>query len=546
MEDLSDIVDYALCTIAPYNDSILLVSAGNLFVLTDDEITEEYLFYDDGAALNGKYTFLNILDLVFYYGAFVLAALGIILILVYVIFFYFSVLNKILFIMIPVVVAAFAVITLTITGRIENMYYDSAYEKLVAISELCAMNLDKDLVKEIDDLDDIGNGNVEKLNDQLIGILQNIDLWGEGIYVELSEFNPSKCNHIVFSYPSTEEIYLDTYFLEDLAKLEEDRVGDSNTYAAKTYQPGNTYVDAVTVMYDEDENPIALLDVYSYNDKIQENVENIKKNIIVIAVVTTLALILLLLLLANYITRSLRKTTLVVEDISKGNLEARVEKIPRDEVGTVAEGVNQMADRLQELFASKEKFSKEVIETLVGTIDAKDKYTNGHSLRVARYSWEIAQRLGKSQEEQDNIYYAGLLHDIGKIGVPDEIINKTSRLNDDEYSIIKTHPELGYELLKNLSEIKDIAVGAYGHHERYDGKGYPRGLKGDENPETARIISVADAYDAMTSNRSYRSAMTQEKVRSELEKGIGTQFDPEFAKIMLEIDEEIKDEIYKD
>ena len=165
-------------------------------------------------------------------------------------------------------------------------------------------------------------------------------------------------------------------------------------------------------------------------------------------------------------------------------------------------------------------------------------------MRVARYAKEIAKRIGKSEKEQNTIYYAGLLHDIGKIGVPDEIINKTFRLEADEYALVKTHPELGHDLLKNLSRIEHIDVGTYGHHERYDGGGYPQGLTGEEIPELARIIGVADAYDAMTSNRSYRNAMSQEKVREEIQKGIGSQFDPDFAKIMLEIDEEIADEVY--
>ena len=128
-----------------------------------------------------------------------------------------------------------------------------------------------------------------------------------------------------------------------------------------------------------------------------------------------------------------------------------------------------------------------------------------------------------------------LLHDIGKIGVPDDIINKPSTLTNQEYDVIKTHPVIGAEIIKNMSALPHIAMGARWHHERYDGKGYPDGLSGEDIPAIARIIGVADAYDAMTSNRSYRDVLPQSVVREEIDKCIGTQFDPVFAKVMLEI-----------
>ena len=182
-----------------------------------------------------------------------------------------------------------------------------------------------------------------------------------------------------------------------------------------------------------------------------------------------------------------------------------------------------------------EKLTYQSLETLASTIDAKDKYTNGHSNRVANYSREIARRMGKDEAEIIAIYFMGLLHDIGKIGVRDDIINKTSKLTDEEFMVIKNHPTIGYNILKNMTEIPNIEYGARWHHERYDGKGYPDGLKGEQIPEYARIICVADAYDAMTSTRSYRAVMSQEKVRNEIENCKGKQFDPIIAQIMIEM-----------
>lgn len=203
--------------------------------------------------------------------------------------------------------------------------------------------------------------------------------------------------------------------------------------------------------------------------------------------------------------------------------------------------VEKRTQQLNHRSRQMERLTAQVMQTLASTIDAKDKYTNGHSVRVAEYSREIARRLNMAEQNQQDIYYIGLLHDIGKIGIPDEIINKTSRLTDEEFAIIKTHPCIGADILTKMSELPDIATGARWHHERYDGRGYPDGLAGDKIPLVARIICVADSYDAMTSNRSYREVLPQSVVRSEIEKGKGTQFDPIFAQIMLQIIDEDKD-----
>lgn len=185
-----------------------------------------------------------------------------------------------------------------------------------------------------------------------------------------------------------------------------------------------------------------------------------------------------------------------------------------------------------------ERLFLHVVQALAEAIDAKDTYTNGHSGRVAQYSREIGRRYGYRGKRLENLYMMALLHDVGKIGVPDAIINKTARLTDEEYEVIKKHPVLGYRILKSIQEMPSLATAARWHHERYDGSGYPDGLKGDESPEEARITAVADAYDAMTSNRSYRGALPQEVVRREIEKGRGIQFDPAFADIMLSMIDE--------
>ncbi|MCR5814422.1 MAG: HD domain-containing protein [Desulfovibrio sp.] len=201
---------------------------------------------------------------------------------------------------------------------------------------------------------------------------------------------------------------------------------------------------------------------------------------------------------------------------------------------------HQVALAEKRLAAGRRLF-QEMVLALAKTIDAKDRYTSGHSERVADYARSIAERAGEPKETLEEIYYIGLVHDIGKIGIPKNIIDKPGRLTDDEYTVIQSHTIIGASILQNIDEVPWFAIGAHYHHERYDGQGYPQGLKGEEIPKLARIIAVADAYDAMTSCRSYRSALPQDMVRAELIKGRGHQFDPYYADIMISMIDEDPD-----
>ena len=212
--------------------------------------------------------------------------------------------------------------------------------------------------------------------------------------------------------------------------------------------------------------------------------------------------------------------------------------------------LNRLHERMaDEIRAKTEKLSHaylQIVQALAASVDAKDRYTHGHSSRVAKYAREIAMRAGFSDREQDGIYMMGLLHDVGKIGIPDAIINKTSRLTDEEFGQIKTHPAVGAEILAKITDLPELKTGARWHHERYDGRGYPDGLAGEAIPEVARIIAVADTYDAMTSNRSYRGQLPQAQVRAEIERCRGSQFDPRFADIMLAMIDEDTDFIMRE
>ncbi|MBR6753522.1 MAG: HD domain-containing protein [Clostridia bacterium] len=189
--------------------------------------------------------------------------------------------------------------------------------------------------------------------------------------------------------------------------------------------------------------------------------------------------------------------------------------------------------RIQERQRELQAILHQSLQSFAMVIDAKDPYTKGHSSRVARYARELARRMHLSSDEQERIYYIALLHDIGKIGIPDHILNKQGPLTPEEKKIVKTHPEVGGHVLEGFTALEGIADGARYHHERYDGNGYCAGKKGTDIPLVARIIGVADSYDTMSSDRCYRAALSKEKIISELKENAGTQFDPAIVPFML-------------
>lgn len=182
-----------------------------------------------------------------------------------------------------------------------------------------------------------------------------------------------------------------------------------------------------------------------------------------------------------------------------------------------------------------QKMSMEIVETLVETIDAKDNYTNGHSVRVAKYSVLLAEQLGFSEEMLDEVRCAALLHDVGKIGIPDNLLKKPMSLDDEEFDIIKSHTTTGSKILQKISSLPAACTVAKYHHECYDGSGYPEHLSGKDIPEYARIVSIADAYDAMNTKRVYRENLPKEKIREQLMEGRGKQFDPEILDVFLKL-----------
>ena len=183
----------------------------------------------------------------------------------------------------------------------------------------------------------------------------------------------------------------------------------------------------------------------------------------------------------------------------------------------------------------KDHYNMEVVDALLRAVDAKDSYTYNHSKRVAYYARKLAISAGLPKDESDKIYIAAMLHDIGKIGMKDSILNKTDRLSDMEYVEAKEHVVVGARIATNLENLKEVVPMMLHHHERYDGKGYPEQLKGEDIPVGARIIAISDSFDAMTSDREYRKGMSVEEAAKRLMEAIGTQYDPQLCLIFAEM-----------
>ena len=248
------------------------------------------------------------------------------------------------------------------------------------------------------------------------------------------------------------------------------------------------------------------------------------------------------------LTQSYIKISEWTQKIKEGDLTTRLTFSKNSDLYYIAESFNAMADIMQELIVINENkiqelhaknmelgnANKDLVASLVSAIEAKDKYTLGHSERVSKYATALASKMGLPEEKVEELRIAGLLHDVGKIGIDDEILKKPAKLTKSEYEEVKKHPAIGSWILNTL-ELSDTTMDAINyHHERIDGKGYPLGLTGKELSIEAQIIALSDAYDAMTSDRPYRKAMSNEEAINEIKKCSDTQFNPELVRLVEE------------
>jgi HD-GYP domain-containing protein (c-di-GMP phosphodiesterase class II) len=238
------------------------------------------------------------------------------------------------------------------------------------------------------------------------------------------------------------------------------------------------------------------------------------------------------LVLARMMTVPILNLVGVAQKIAVGDYSTRVETKSFSEIGTLGETFNLMSDKVQEQIEKLARAAEENRELFVGTvkalaaaIDGKDRYTRGHSERVARFSVAIGKRLKMDDEQLESLRISALLHDVGKIAIDDSILKKPSALTDEEFEIMKTHPQRGFKIMSQIPKMGEFLPGMYMHHEMINGQGYPQGLKGDEIPLQAKIVSVADTFDAMTTDRPYSKGMELDAALDRIRSFIGTRYD---------------------
>ncbi|HZE68234.1 MAG TPA: HD domain-containing phosphohydrolase [Pyrinomonadaceae bacterium] len=244
---------------------------------------------------------------------------------------------------------------------------------------------------------------------------------------------------------------------------------------------------------------------------------------------------------AKKLTQPVRELAAGAHRIAAGDFSQRIHIRSRTELGDLGNSFNRMTDQIEKFIGDLQRAAEANRELFVGTvkslaaaIDGKDPYTRGHSERVSRFSVAIAQRLGLPDDEVEKIRISALLHDVGKIGIDDKILKKPASLTDEEYEIMKQHPQKGFKIMSHIPALKEFLPGMYMHHEMINGQGYPQGLKGDEIPIMARIVAVADTFDAMTTDRPYQSAMKFEDAVARIETFVGTRYDAQVVAAFVE------------
>jgi putative nucleotidyltransferase with HDIG domain len=286
---------------------------------------------------------------------------------------------------------------------------------------------------------------------------------------------------------------------------------------------------------DKDGRAVAVLGVDLAADDVFKTQQEVHWRALLVFVLGIVVSIILGMLISKRITNPVNQLVVGTRNISDGNLKYRVEIIGSDEISELADSFNRMAKNLHESRKQLFNYFYRIVQSLVRILEARDPYTCGHSERVAEYAEKIAARIGFPPKKIELLKETALLHDIGKLGIQEHILNKNGKLNEEEWEIIRKHPVIGEAILKPVVLNDEMLAMVRGHHERYDSKGYPDQLKGENINIFAAIVSVADAYDAMTSARAYRSALSKQKAIDELKKNSGTQFNPEVIDTFLKI-----------
>jgi putative nucleotidyltransferase with HDIG domain len=360
---------------------------------------------------------------------------------------------------------------------------------------------------------------IRNANRQVIGAV----LLGESIGHIAAEIRSTETGRLFFYGPTGQP--LEPSLVPSLGRDVRQSVTPDHLMRVSATASGHAYAVAVSDWTMRGER-LGYLGVGLLADGVVDNVFKLRIVLLFVFVGTALLVLLVGGLLARRITRPLERLVSSMRTVAAGDLSHRAPAGPADEIGYLTTSFNEMTASLEEKTKALEATSFASIEALARAIDARDPYTYGHSARVARLSFEIADEMGLPPDQLIALGRAALLHDIGKIGVEDRVLRKPGPLDEWEMEAMREHPVIGYKMLKGLNFLESSLTGVRHHHEHWDGTGYPDGLHGDAIPVAVRILTVADALDALTSDRPYRSALSFSAAMRAIEAGGGKHFDP--------------------
>lgn len=355
------------------------------------------------------------------------------------------------------------------------------------------------------------------------GVYRNNELVGVvGLDIELQKFTEI-INEL--SYSKHSYIFLLNQMGDILAHNSE-FPKELKPYVRRAAYNSDELITIDSVEYVSSSVPISINDwklVAITRTNLESELRIIRNRIFEIVSTVILFGIFISIVLSRHLLRPLNSLILATDEVSRGNFKIRTNTKSKDEFNILSNSFNHMLDHIEDLIEERDKNYLKTVTVLANAIEASDEYTRGHCDRVGEISLKIGKKMGLSERQMDNLRFACILHDVGKIGINDTILNKPSSLTKEEYEIIKRHPMIGYEIIKEIDFLEEPANIMLQHHERIDGNGYPKGIKGEDIRVEAKILAVADTYDSISSERVYRKrVLTKEEIREELIKSSNT------------------------
>jgi len=444
----------------------------------------------------------------------------------------FSLRTKLFLIFFSLCAVTTSILAVSLYKQIRTDYYELLQHQLVIMASISSSQLNGDKLESLTSTDQEDSDDYLNTRQLLTRINKTSDHI-KFVYTLRKSATPGKLEFIVDDDPDPDsaahigDLY-DAALAPAMLKAFSGASADTEPIEDKW---GST-MSGYAPIYNSQGQVVAIIGVDMGIDTILAELEEFKQHTLNYAIICLLIAAGASYLLANVFTSRLKRLKCAVDELASGNLNIDVSVEGNDEMARLAARINNLAITLN---SEREQTLLATIEGLVNALEAKDSYTYGHSSEVATLVSDICQALTLPETEAFSISFAAILHDIGKIGVPDKVLNKEGPLTDVEWVLVKQHPATGSRIISGIPSLENIAKTVLHHHARWDGKGYPSSLAGDDIPLGSRIIAVADSFQAMTSDRSYRRGMPVDTALAEIKRCSGTQFDPAIVEIFVQI-----------